>query len=52
MTGIVVFIVVTLITSLYAFAISALAEDRPEVAGLIALVVVMMWFVVGKIYFF
>lgn len=47
MTSVLILIATTTITSLYAFLITALADKHPELAGLLSLVVVVLWLLIG-----
>lgn len=52
MTDIIVLIATTLITTGYAALMLALADKSPKLAAVGAIVTVIIWFVVGQIYFF
>jgi hypothetical protein len=52
MLDILIFVGVTAATSLYAFLMTAIADQHPEFAGLLALLVAIAWFVLGWLYFF
>jgi len=45
-TSVIILIVTTAATSLYAFLITALADKHPEIAALISLAVVLLWLLV------
>jgi len=48
---VIILIATTLLTTGYAALISMLADSHPELAAVGALVVVVVWLVVGCIYF-
>ena len=52
MTDVLILIATTAATSLYAFLLSLLADKHPEIAGLLSLVVVLLWLLVGYMYIF
>ena len=52
MTNIIVLVVTTLLTTGYAVLMSTLADKSPELAAVGAVIIVILWFIVGHIYFF
>ena len=45
-----VLVVTALVTSLYAALIAILADQQPELAGAVSLLVVLAWLLIGYVY--
>ena len=50
MTSVIILVATTLLTSVYAALVSALADQHPELAGLLTAFVVLIWLLVGYLF--